>query len=440
MRSSSGSGDELADDPTTSRPTARAGRARTPSTRDAARATAPGRRTRSTGACWRMPGVASSACSPRRRRQGRRRARLRDRVLLGAGCAPRRARRSASTSRPRSSRPRGGMQRGVRARVPAGRGERRGRAAPGRVVRPRRLRVRRVDLVRPVPLDPGGRAAAPARRRARLPRNGDAPRSSAAQDAGDPSGRAAPYARTSGCTASSGPTTPAVEFHLGYGDWIRLLRANGFEVEDLIELQAPGRRAAAPYYDALPDRRVGAQVAVRGDLARPQARVSAPPAPPLLLASTSPQRRAILEQLRIPFDVVAAGLRGAAGRRSGRARASARRGRCSPRPATGPCSASTPRSSRRATSSGSRESDDGRGGDARGARRPDARGRLRALPAHARLGGGRTTRSTRVTFRPLDAARPRALRREPASGRAAPAPTRSRASAPRSSSGSRATT
>ena len=29
-----------------------------------------------------------------------------------------------------------------------------------------------------------------------------------------------------------------------------------------------------------------------------------PPAPPLLLASTSPQRRAILEQLQIPFDVV----------------------------------------------------------------------------------------------------------------------------------------
>jgi septum formation protein len=33
--------------------------------------------------------------------------------------------------------------------------------------------------------------------------------------------------------------------------------------------------------------------------------MSAPPAAPLLLASTSPQRRAILEQLRIPFDVVA---------------------------------------------------------------------------------------------------------------------------------------
>jgi septum formation protein len=33
--------------------------------------------------------------------------------------------------------------------------------------------------------------------------------------------------------------------------------------------------------------------------------VSAPPAPPIVLASTSPQRSAILEQLGIPFEVVA---------------------------------------------------------------------------------------------------------------------------------------
>ena len=45
---------------------------------------------------------------------------------------------------------------------------------------------------------------------------------------------------------------------------------------------------------------MGAAVALRGDLAGAQA-VSAP----LLLASTSPQRRAILEQLGLPFDVVA---------------------------------------------------------------------------------------------------------------------------------------
>ena len=34
----------------------------------------------------------------------------------------------------------------------------------------------------------------------------------------------------------------SVEFHLGHGDWIRLLRANGFEIEDLVELR-PGAGA-----------------------------------------------------------------------------------------------------------------------------------------------------------------------------------------------------
>ena len=35
------------------------------------------------------------------------------------------------------------------------------------------------------------------------------------------------------------PDSDGVEFHLGYGDWIRLLRANDFEVLDLIELRPP---------------------------------------------------------------------------------------------------------------------------------------------------------------------------------------------------------
>ncbi len=30
-----------------------------------------------------------------------------------------------------------------------------------------------------------------------------------------------------------------VDFQLPYGEWIRLLRANGFELEDLIELRPP---------------------------------------------------------------------------------------------------------------------------------------------------------------------------------------------------------
>jgi septum formation protein len=46
-------------------------------------------------------------------------------------------------------------------------------------------------------------------------------------------------------------------------------------------------------------------VAERGDLEGAEAAVSVPPAPPLLLASTSPQRPAILHQLGIPFEVVA---------------------------------------------------------------------------------------------------------------------------------------
>jgi septum formation protein len=49
---------------------------------------------------------------------------------------------------------------------------------------------------------------------------------------------------------------------------------------------------------------VGEALALRGDLGGPQTTLSAPPAPPIVLASTSPQRRAILEQLGIPFEVV----------------------------------------------------------------------------------------------------------------------------------------
>ena len=40
-----------------------------------------------------------------------------------------------------------------------------------------------------------------------------------------------------------------VEFQLGHGDWVRLLRANGFEIEDLIELFAPDGAQDHPYYD-----------------------------------------------------------------------------------------------------------------------------------------------------------------------------------------------
>ncbi len=38
----------------------------------------------------------------------------------------------------------------------------------------------------------------------------------------------------------------SVEFHLGYGDWIRLLGANGFEIENLIQLR-PQEGATTPW-------------------------------------------------------------------------------------------------------------------------------------------------------------------------------------------------
>lgn len=44
------------------------------------------------------------------------------------------------------------------------------------------------------------------------------------------------------------PDDPGTEFHLGYGDWIRLLRRCGFEVEDLIEVRPPeGARTRYPF-------------------------------------------------------------------------------------------------------------------------------------------------------------------------------------------------
>ncbi len=35
------------------------------------------------------------------------------------------------------------------------------------------------------------------------------------------------------------PGDPGVEFHLSHGDWLRLLRGSGFEVEDLVEVRPP---------------------------------------------------------------------------------------------------------------------------------------------------------------------------------------------------------
>jgi SAM-dependent methyltransferase len=47
------------------------------------------------------------------------------------------------------------------------------------------------------------------------------------------------------------PTDPGVEFHLSHGDWIRLLRRSGFEIEDQMDLQAPaGATTRYPFVTA----------------------------------------------------------------------------------------------------------------------------------------------------------------------------------------------
>jgi SAM-dependent methyltransferase len=46
------------------------------------------------------------------------------------------------------------------------------------------------------------------------------------------------------------PDDPGVEFHLGYGDMIRLLRDSGFDIVDLVELRAPeGATTSYPFVD-----------------------------------------------------------------------------------------------------------------------------------------------------------------------------------------------
>jgi SAM-dependent methyltransferase len=44
------------------------------------------------------------------------------------------------------------------------------------------------------------------------------------------------------------PDDESVEFHLAHGQMIRLLHSSGFEIEDLIEIQAPAEAATRPKY------------------------------------------------------------------------------------------------------------------------------------------------------------------------------------------------
>ena len=130
-----------------------------------------------------------------------------------------------------------------------------------RQLRPGDLRIRRQHLVRSVPLDPRGRAAAAPRRAADLPGQRGAAHLTIPDEDGLPATERLlrPYF---GMHRFEWPDDDSVEFHLGHGDMIRLLRRCGLEVEDLLEIRpAPGAIPAPAGHH-----RVGPAVAVRGGL------------------------------------------------------------------------------------------------------------------------------------------------------------------------------
>ena len=169
-----------------------------------------------------------------------------------------------------------------------------------------------------------------------------------------------------------------VEFHLGHGDMLRVLRETRFRGRGARRaLRARGRQDARVL--RVRHGRLGAEVAGRGDMGGAQAR--------LTLASTSPQRRAILEQLAIPFDVVAPGLRRRrpARCRPHRARPPARRREGALRPCRRPRHARR-RHDRRPRSACLRQGGERRRREAHapGAFGPHAHRRLRSLPPRRR--------------------------------------------------------
>ena len=102
----------------------------------------------------------------------------------------------------------------------------------------------------PSPLAPRGGPAPAPRRAARLPRRQHHLAVLCTPDLdGEPVGDRLRRDQFGVYRVRSGRTSQTVEFHLGHGDWIRLLVANHFQVEDLIEVRPP--TGATSSYDTV---------------------------------------------------------------------------------------------------------------------------------------------------------------------------------------------
>jgi hypothetical protein len=221
------------------------------------------------------------------RRQGRRRAGLRHRLLVGLAGPPwRRGRRPGQLMVP--ARDGAAAPTDARARHPA-RSRRRGAStAAQRQLRCRPVRVRRQHLVRPQRWIPEA---------ARLLRPGGELvflRYSVFLALCAPDGEGQADDRLVrdyfGLHRLEWSGDESMEFALPFGEWLRLFRATGFDVLDLIELRPPAG-------DPLParDQHLGAPLAEPGDLALAEAamiRSGRSCARPTTAGSASPSRRA----------------------------------------------------------------------------------------------------------------------------------------------------
>ena len=101
---------------------------------------------------------------------------------------------------------------------------------------------------RSLPLDPRGGSHPAARRPPGLPdERADLQLAVEELVANDPA-KAALRRPLFGMYRTIWPDDTAVEFHLPHGEWIRLLRDSGFEIERLVEVQAPDDAVDSPRY------------------------------------------------------------------------------------------------------------------------------------------------------------------------------------------------
>ena len=369
---------------------------------------------------WGVFGVPESQVGvPRRRRRPRRRrARLRHGVLLRVARAARRAagRRRPDAGAARDRAAHAGARPGIE--FPLVEAPAKTVPLPGRVVRPRALGVRRVALGR------SRTSGSPRRRGCCAPAGGSSsctnsmlvdplrPRRgpTSAEQLAAPAVRHVPR--------RSGRGDVGIEFHLSHGDWIRLLRANGFEIEDAARAAGRAPDAGDARATTTTSRSSGRSSGRRGDLGQRASsgeRAAGAAAPARVdVAAAARDPRAARHSVRRRR----AALRGARSAGRGRRRNSCastrseRRGRSRPTRTTGRCSASTRRSSSTGASTQSprtRATPSGCSRSSRAARTRSCRGSALVTPGWEYVEDA----ATLVTFRALT---PRDLARYVASG------------------------